>query len=166
MWSMAREVAELDWFGHKLDYPMFIVTASDENEKSGCLVGFATQCSVHPIRFAVFISKKNHTHGVAARSTALAIHVVPPNGMELARLFGGETGDATDKFAECAHRAGPLGSPIVEACPNWCEGPVVSSLDAGDHRCFIVEPRYGGATDVVEFLSFDHAKVIEPGHEA
>jgi flavin reductase (DIM6/NTAB) family NADH-FMN oxidoreductase RutF len=164
--DMTESLPTLDWFGQKLDYPMFIVTASADAEKSGCLVGFATQCSVHPIRFAVFISKRNHTHGVAGRTPALAIHVVPPEEMDLARLFGGETGDETDKFARCAHRPGPLGSPILESCPNWCEGPIVASLDAGDHNCFIVEPRHGGSTETVDFLSFDHAQVIEPGHEA
>ena len=35
-----------------LDYPMFIATArSERGERAGCLVGFATQCSIDPSRF-------------------------------------------------------------------------------------------------------------------
>jgi len=32
------------------DYPMYIVTAvaADSGERSGCLVGFTTQCSINP----------------------------------------------------------------------------------------------------------------------
>ena len=37
----------------ELDYPMFIVTAAREGERAGCLVGFATQTSIHPSRFLV-----------------------------------------------------------------------------------------------------------------
>ena len=163
---MTKDVPELDWFGHKLDYPMFIVTATGRDEKSGCLVGFATQCSVHPIRFAVFVSKKNHTFAVAMDASALAVHVVPPEAMELAELFGGETGDEVDKFARASWDLGPLGSPILTLCPNWCEGPITTSLDAGDHQCFIIEPRHGRSDGEVRFLSFDTAKAIDPGHEA
>ena len=163
---MTKDLPQLDWFGHKLDYPMFIVTAASGGERSGCLVGFATQCSVHPVRFAVFISKKNHTYGVAENASALGVHVVPSDAVDLAELFGGQTGDEIDKFQRCEWHPGPLGSPVLERCPNWCEGPVVASLDAGDHQCFIMEPRHGSSDDVVDFLPFDDAKTIDPGHEA
>ena len=163
---MTEERPALDWFGAKLNYPMFIVTTVGAGEQSGCLVGFATQCSVHPIRFSVFISKKNHTYGVATKASSLAIHVVPEDGMDLARLFGGETGDKIDKFAEVGWEPGPLGSPILRACPNWCEGPIVRALDAGDHGCFIIEPLHGSSEEDVVALSFDTAKAIDPGHDA
>jgi flavin reductase (DIM6/NTAB) family NADH-FMN oxidoreductase RutF len=163
---MEGSAAGFSWFGHKLDYPMFIVTAVAEGENSGCLVGFATQCSVHPIRFAVFVSKKNHTQGVAVRAAAMAIHVVPPDAMDLAELFGGRSGDEIDKFERCEWKSGALGSPILARCPHWCEGPVIASLDAGDHRCFIIEPQHGESHGEVGFLSFSQASSIEPGHEA
>ena len=155
----------MQWFGAKLNYPMFIVTTTANGERSGCLVGFATQCSVHPIRFAVFISNKNHTYPVAQRARTLAIHVVPPNSMELAELFGGETGDEVDKFDRCSWRPGPMGAPVLDDCPSWCEGPIVAALDAGDHGCFIIEPQHGEADDDVVALSFETARAIEPGHE-
>lgn len=163
---MTRERPDVDWFGAKLNYPMFIVTAEAGGERSGCLVGFATQCSVHPIRFAAFISKKNHTYGVAVRAEALAIHLVPPDAFDLAQLFGGETGDEVDKFDRCSWKSGPLRSPILDGCPNWCEGPIVSSLDAGDHVCFIIDPQHGERDEEVVGLSFETAKAIAPGHEA
>ena len=52
-----------------VDYPMYVVTAAvpDERERSGCLVGFATQCSMDPPRMIVCLSRTNHTYRVAQR---------------------------------------------------------------------------------------------------
>ena len=52
----------------RLDYPMAIVTAADGEERSGCLVGFHTQCSIEPARFLICISRRNHTYSIAANS--------------------------------------------------------------------------------------------------
>ena len=46
----------------ELDYPMFIVTCADERERAGCLVGFATQCSIDPPRFLVCLSTATAFH--------------------------------------------------------------------------------------------------------
>src|SRR3954462_7266627 len=85
----------------QLDYPMFIATVAADGERSGCLIGFATQSSIHPPRFLAGISDKNRTFRVARRADAMAIHLVPENANELANLFGGETGDEIDKFERC-----------------------------------------------------------------
>jgi flavin reductase (DIM6/NTAB) family NADH-FMN oxidoreductase RutF len=45
-----------------LEYPMFIVTARADGEPLGCLVGFATQTSIDPPRFAVCLSHNNRTY--------------------------------------------------------------------------------------------------------
>ena len=49
----------------QLDYPMFIATVAAGGERAGCLIGFATQCSIHPPRFLAGISDKNRTYRVA-----------------------------------------------------------------------------------------------------
>lgn len=60
-----------DTFAALLNYPMYIVTALAEEERAGCLVGFAGQCSIQPSRFTVWISKANRTYDVASRSQVL-----------------------------------------------------------------------------------------------
>src|SRR4051812_30485281 len=102
----ALSTEEFDRFAEVLDYPMFVVTTTDGTERSGCLVGFATQTSIDPPRFLVCLSEKNHTLGVAQRAELLAVHVLDEEQHDLAELFGGETGDRTDKFAEVAWRRG------------------------------------------------------------
>src|SRR5689334_7925211 len=86
----------------ELDYPMFIVTTSaDDGERSGCLIGFATQISIKPPRFLVGLSDKNRTYRVVQRADHVAVHFVPADGTEIAELFGSETGDEIDKFTRC-----------------------------------------------------------------
>ena len=73
----------------QLDYPMFIATVATEEGRAGCLIGFATQCSIRPPRFLAGISDKNRTFRVARDAESMAIHLVPEHATELAELFGG-----------------------------------------------------------------------------
>ena len=149
-----------------LDYPMFIATVAAGGEPSGCLVGFASQCSIDPARFLVCLSKKNHTFEVAQRSNYMAVHLVPGSQWELATLFGGATGDEVDKFNRCTWSPGPGGVPILEACPSWFGGPIVARIDAGDHVVHMVEPDAGHKGENLPVLMFQRAQRIDPGHEA
>ena len=148
-----------------LDYPMFIVTACADGERSGCLVGFASQASIAPSRFLVCLSHTNRTYRVGIRAELLAVHFVPEEADDLAELFGGQTGDEVDKFERCAWRPGPGGTPLLDDCPNRFVGRVLERMDAGDHDAFLLEPVFAErGTDADEF-SFHRARRIEPGHE-
>ena len=149
-----------------LDYAMFIVTAARGEERAGCLVGFATQCSIDPPRFLVCLSDKNRTFRVALETDVLVVHFVPKDATALVELFGGETGDDVDKFARCAWRPGPGGAPILEECGNWFAGKVLERVPAGDHTAFLLEPFEARKERSETPFAFHRAKRIEPGHEA
>ena len=150
----------------EIDYSMLIVTAAADGDRADCLVGFATQCSIDPPRFLVCISDKNHTLAVAERSDALLVHFVQADDVELAELFGSQTGDEVDKFAGVRWHAGPRGLPVLDDCTRWFAGSIVERLELGDHRGFVLEPlaaqRRGGG----EPFLFHRAKRIAPGHPA
>ena len=150
----------------ELDYPMFIVTAAADGERAGCLVGFATQCSIDPLRFIVCLSDKNRTFRVARDASLLVVHVVPDGGEELAELFGSETGDDVDKFARCSWTPGPGGTPVLEDCRNWFAGRILDRVDVGDHWAFVLEPLRGADAPGEGTFTFQEARWIEPGHEA
>jgi flavin reductase (DIM6/NTAB) family NADH-FMN oxidoreductase RutF len=149
----------------ELDYSLFIVTARAQDELAGCLVGFASQVSIHPPRFLVCVSVKNHTYRVAIEAPLLVVHFVPQEAAELAVLFGGETGDQTNKFDRCAWREGPGGTPVLSDLEDWFAGSVLQRFDFGDHSGFLLEPVDGEAHRSGESLTFRRAKWIEPGHE-
>ena len=135
-------------------------------ERSGCLVGFATQTSIHPPRFLVCLSRKNRTFRVAREADVLVVHFVPESAEALAELFGGETGDEVDKLARVAWREGPGGAPVLEQLDTWFAGRVLDRLDLGDHVGFLLDPIAAEASRGQEPFRFHHAKRIEAGHEA
>ena len=96
---------------------------------------------------------------------ALGVHAVPADADDLARLFGGETTDNTDKFAATEWREGPHGVPILARCENWFVGRVLKRVHAGDHDAFLLEP-IAGESGAGDAFSFHRAKRISPGHEA
>jgi flavin reductase (DIM6/NTAB) family NADH-FMN oxidoreductase RutF len=153
-----------------LDFPMFIATtvAADDGERSGCLIGFATQCSIHPPRFLACVSVVNHTARVAIRAEYLAVHVIPRDRDEMARLFGHETGDAVDKFADCRWTPGPGDVPLLDACPVRFVGRILDRRDLGDHTGYLLEPvlAEGRAPASGQYLRFQDVKDLDPGHPA
>lgn len=150
----------------ELDYPLFIATTASGGEPFGCVVGFATQVSVHPPRFLVCISDKNRTYRALQDADAMVVHVVPRDGRPLVELFGAETGDEADKFARCDWHEGPDRLPLLDACPSWFAGRILERHRLGDHVGHVLEPF---AVDVGEgsgFYPFSEATDLEPGHEA
>src|SRR6476620_3040151 len=105
-------------FVARADAAALVVTAADGHERSGCLVGFSSQCSIEPPRLVVWLSTVNHTYGVASRADRLAAHLLPSTAMAVAALFAEESGDWTDKFARCSWVDGPGGVPLLDDCPD------------------------------------------------
>lgn len=150
-----------------LDYPMFVVTTRADDLRAGCLVGFTSQVSIGPPRFLVGLSNKNHTYRVARDASHLAVHLLPRTHRELARIFGSETGDDTDKFARTGWHEGPHGVPILDDAAGWFVGEVLGRYELGDHVGHLLEPVAGNAPDQFEQLvTFADVRDLEPGHEA
>ncbi len=151
----------------ELDYPMVVVTTTaPDGERSGCVVGFLTQCSVHPPRLAVFLSVTNHTFRVAERADHLAVHFLTHDQRDLAEWFGSTTGDETDKFDDLAWSPGPGGVPLLEACPHRVVGRILDRRSTGDHVCHVLAP-VAAAHDEgpLRQLGFQAVLDLEPGHD-
>ena len=149
----------------QLDYPMLVVTAGAAGERSGCLVGFHTQCSLDPVRYLVCISRANHTFGVAGTSTHLGVHVLDRSDRSLAALFGEETGDEVDKFAACRWHD-VRGVPVLDDVPAWFVGRVLDRAPLGDHVGYVLEPVEAHADRGLRQLGFQQVKAMTPGHPA
>jgi len=72
-----------------MNSPLIVLTAAANDQTAGCVVGFHTQCSIEPVRYAVWISKANHTFRVAMFATHLAVHFLDVADHDLAAWFGG-----------------------------------------------------------------------------
>lgn len=158
---------ELDAVVDLLDYPMFIVTTRAGDERSGCLVGFASQVSIRPPRFLVGLSNKNRTYRVAKDAERLVVHVLDREDRELAELFGSSTGDEVDKFAQCEWYDGPDGVPVLRSAPAWFSGKILRRDPLGDHVGHLIEPDVAHVADGdLSLLTFRQVRDLEPGHEA
>ena len=98
---MAHADADFDQLVGSLDPAMLVVTTVADGVRAGCLVGFHSQCGIESRRYAVWISKVNEYYRVAEQAETFAVHVLRADQLEVARLFGGETGDEIDKFERC-----------------------------------------------------------------
>jgi flavin reductase (DIM6/NTAB) family NADH-FMN oxidoreductase RutF len=150
-----------------LDYPMMVVTAVAGSERSGCLAGFTTQCSIDPARWIVCISNVNHTHRIASHASVLVVHALRAAQRDLADLFGSETGDEIDKFEHCAWSPGPGGTPVLTGT-DWFAGRVIERWDAGDHTAMLLDVLPEGSADRGDErqLGFQQIRDLDPGHDA
>ena len=148
-----------------LDPPLAVVTTAAAGERAGCLVSFHGQSSMAPERYCVFLSKANHTYGVALRASHLAIHFLAADDLPLAELFGGQTGDTVDKFAGLQVTPGPGDVPLLARCPRWLAARRIALLDeGGDHVTVLTEPVAARASGPFTPLRVAEAGHIRPGH--
>lgn len=157
--------AELHELLGSLDPAMAVVTTVAGDERAGCLIGFHAQSSIEPARYAVWLSKANHTYRVALHADHLAVHFLAGDDLELARLFGTTTGDDHDKLTRCRWEPGLGGVPVLTACPHRFVGRKVAVLDeGGDHVCFVLEPQDVSEHGALRPLRLSATEGFEPGH--
>lgn len=146
-----------------LDPPAVIVTAVADGHRAGCLATFSMQCSMQPFRYLVGISRANATYRIADAAGSLAVHIPPPDAVALAELFGGASGDDTDKFALAAWRPWEDGTPLLDGC-SWFAGPVVVRAALGDHVGMVIEPVMASGAPAAPGLRLRDVRHIRPGH--
>ncbi|MFD9353426.1 flavin reductase family protein [Streptomyces sp. NPDC060031] len=165
-------MGELDAFTDVLDYPMYLVTAAAGDERAGCLVGFASQCSIDPPRFMVWLSKANRTYRIARDASHLAVHALRGDQKDTAELFGSRSGDDIDKFEHIAWRwpADPDrgAAPVLQDACAWFLGRVEEQIDGGDHVGFLLSPVEQSPPGPVRppLLLFSDVVDLTPGHPA
>jgi flavin reductase (DIM6/NTAB) family NADH-FMN oxidoreductase RutF len=161
------DAEEFEPFTAGLSYPMLVLTvpAVSQPRPSGCLVGFATQCSISPVRFLICVSKQNHTYRALNGVDFVGVHLLDDGARDLAELFGTNTGDEVDKFARCRWSSGPANVPILDRCESWFVGGIHRWLDLGDHVGLLLTPiQVAGAPTSPLMLSDVHD--LRAGHEA
>ncbi|WP_327676668.1 flavin reductase family protein [Streptomyces sp. NBC_00467] len=159
----------MDGFTDLLNPPMYVVTANASGQQAGCLVGFASQSSLEPVRFVVWLSKANHTYRVAREARFLGVHLLRREQHELAELFGGQTGDRIDKFARARWQPRGEDVPVLDDACAWFIGRVEERADWGDHVGFCLTPVEGGAGEPLarrSVLTLGDVTDLSPGHPA
>ncbi len=119
---------------------MLVVTTHHDSSDGGCLVGFHSQCSINPPRWAIWISRVNHTYPLIAEAEHVVLHFLREDQHELAEWFGSETGDLVDKFADL-HFSRRFNVPVIDGCDRVFVCRRMETVDTGgDHVCLVLEP--------------------------
>jgi flavin reductase (DIM6/NTAB) family NADH-FMN oxidoreductase RutF len=151
----------------RMDFAFYLLTVrASDGEMSGCLAGFVTQCSIDPPNFVACISRLNHTLGVAVRSSAMGLHLLGEDQVDMARLFGEETGDEVDKFADVDWRIGTTGAPLLAEVSLALEGTILGHFSVGDHEAFLVRGVRAVAGPGHGLLTYRKSPRLHPGHPA
>jgi flavin reductase (DIM6/NTAB) family NADH-FMN oxidoreductase RutF len=154
-------------FFARVDYPYYVLTVrAPDQEMSGCLAGFVTQCSIDPPNFIACISRLNHTLGVAVRATAIGLHLLGDDQIGLARLFAEQTGDVVDKFAGVDWRLGTTGAPLLTEVAVALEGTILGHFSVGDHEAFVVRATRAVAGAGHGLLTHRTSPPFRPAHPA
>lgn len=157
----------IDAFADRADYPLVVLTTiNPSGERSGCLAGFITQCSVVPPRLLVCISKANHTFGVVRTAHLVPLHLLGERQGGLASRFGEQTGDRVDKFADIRWRPGPDGIPLLGDCAAWLVVELLDRFDVGDHQALLTAPTVGGPGAQSGLLTLRAAPPLKAAHPA
>jgi flavin reductase (DIM6/NTAB) family NADH-FMN oxidoreductase RutF len=151
----------------RIDRPMLVVTTAAGDAQAGCLVGFHSQCSIEPPRYAIWLSKANRTYRIGVLADVFALHFLGADEREIAELFGGMSGDYDDKFEHCQWHSGLDGVPLLDACAiRVTARRVALHDDNGDHACLVLDPHETEAPD--EFVPLVSSRLgdIDAGHAA
>ena len=74
-------------------------------------------------------------------ATHVGIHFLTDQDRAIFELFGGTSGDRTEKFALCDWAPGREGTPLLTACPTRAVLEIMSRWDdGGDHLCVVGAP--------------------------
>ena len=142
MSKVSKEEQAFDAIVADVDGPAYVVTTATKAVRDGCLVGFASQCSIDPPRFVVWLSKENRTYRIALAAATLVVHLLRQGDHDLAHLFGAQTGDEVDKFEDVEWRPGPDGCPVLSRS-DWFAGSIIDRIETGDHVAFVLAPNDG-----------------------
>ena len=146
-----------------LNYPVFIVTTTDGARARRLRRRLRHADELHPAPLPRLpVARQPHV-SPRARAPRSPCTSSRASARDLAELFGGETGDEIDKLARCEWTAGPHDLPILDGCPSWFAGSILSRHDLGDHEGYLLDP-IAARYEPGELLYFQDVKDIEPGH--
>jgi flavin reductase (DIM6/NTAB) family NADH-FMN oxidoreductase RutF len=144
--------------------PLVIVSAYDGGSRAGCLVSFHTHVSISPHRYLVCLARPNHTSRVAEGAGHLAVHFLSRGDLELARFFGGVSGDDIDKFAAHGWRPWDDGTPLLDDVADRIVGRIEDRTRFGDHVGYLLDITASSMPSGQPPLTLDRLGPLVPGH--
>lgn len=116
-----------------------VVTCQHAEVLHGMTVSAFASVSLEPPQVSVNIEQRTRTHRLMAEAGSFAVCILAAGQESLARRFGGELPDDSDRFAGLDYEWGELGHPLLNGCLAALECRIVGAHPAGTHTVFIGE---------------------------
>lgn len=114
-----------------------VVTCQHAEVLHGMTVSAFAAVSLEPPQVSVNIERRTRTHRLMAEAGSFAVCILAAGQESLARRFGGELPDDSDRFAGLVYERGELGHPILKGCLTALECRIVGAHLAGTHTVFV-----------------------------
>jgi flavin reductase (DIM6/NTAB) family NADH-FMN oxidoreductase RutF len=116
-----------------------VVTSKRKNDINGLSVAWMTQVSYSPPLVMACVGKEKYTHELIDDSGVFAINILSERQRDVAKLFGLQSGRASNKFSEVGYDFKKSGAPILKDCLAYVDCTVHKSIDVGDTTLFVGE---------------------------
>jgi len=122
-----------------LPSPVVVVGAADGPRRGGLTAAWVTRVSSEPAQLAVAVSPLRHTHGLLRDGGEFTVSVLREGQVEVARLFGLQTGRELDKWSRADSVPMGGGAPALRDCAARLLCRLIGRHPAGDHEILVGE---------------------------
>ena len=139
-----------------------VMTVDVEGTANVIPLAWVTQASGDPLRFAVAIDKRQHSHRLLSECGEFVLAFPDVKQVEEVLFCGTRSGRKVNKELESGFEFAPstsIAPPLVRGCLANLECKLVSQHDAGDHTLFVgevvaahVEEAKTGVSDGLQYL--------------
>ena len=123
----------------KVSSGMFIVTAADDDARTGILASWVQQASFEPPMITVAVKKGRKIEEFLKEDAPFAVNVIGETGKRLIQRFVKGVEPDQDLFEGLEVSKGESGAPVVDEALAYLECKVRGTLDAGDHTVYTGE---------------------------
>jgi flavin reductase (DIM6/NTAB) family NADH-FMN oxidoreductase RutF len=122
-----------------LPSPVVVVGAAAGPLRGGLTAAWVTRVSTAPPLLAVAVSPLRHTHGLLCDGSEFTVSVLREGQVEVARLFGLQSGRDLDKWERTPAVLLGGGVPALRDCAARLLCRLVDRHPAGDHELLVGE---------------------------
>ena len=129
-----NEIAQLF---HRLTLGVYVIGVAHGDSRDAFTAAWVMQASFDPLSLALSVNQLNASYSLIHGSGVFTVNVLKAGQLELARLFGTQSGRERNKLEGARWKPGPSGAPILDEALAYFECELTGSINAGDHEVVI-----------------------------
>lgn len=127
---------------NRINLPVYSISSSNVESSNMHIITYATAISMQPKRFICGIFHDTQTLANVEASGEFVLQLLADHQYRLVDLLGKKSGKKIDKISRLQKRKALMewnGYPVLKDCLAVMQLKVISSLEGGDHKCFLCD---------------------------